>query len=194
MSAELRDAVFAYVENGIEKEKADIVKLNQWTTLTSPRTVYRGQSGANGEKDPSKMSLFSVTENREIALNEFSGQEGCVWSLRMLPGVQIIDVNAVLGHHRKEDEAELLVKGGGDMKFVVTRDPICKISATYGPPLKTVTIETLKQRALEIGDDLSETIDDFRLYLNTGEVLKAGRRKKKTRSKKSRKNKTNRRY
>jgi hypothetical protein len=181
MGTELRKAVLAYVKNGDPEEKAAIVKLNQWTTLSSPRTVWRGQGEESGEKDPSKMSLFSVSTDRAIAVDEFGGEKGCVWTIKLLPGVQIVDVNAVVGSHGKEFESELLVKGGGTMTFTVSRDRACAIAATYGPPppkLKEVTLETLKQRAEEIGDDISETVEDFKLYLNPGETFKGGRKRK----------------
>jgi hypothetical protein len=187
MGDALKKAVLAYVKNGDESDKQAVVRLNQWTTLTSPRTVYRGQGEDSAEKDPSKMSLFSVSTDRTVAVDEFGGDKGCVWTITLLPGVQVIDVNAAVGNHGKEFEAELLVKGGGSMKFSVSRDPACKIAATYGPPapsLKEVTLDTLKQRAEEIGDDLSETVEDFKMYLNPGEVFKGGRRRRKTKSKK----------
>ena len=186
MSDALKKAVLAYVKNGDESDKQAIVRLNQWTTLTSPRTVYRGQGEDSAEKDPSKLSLFSVSTDRTVAVEEFGGDKGCVWTITLLPGVQVIDVNTVVGNHGKEFEAELLVKGGGSITFTVSRDPACKIAATYGPappPRKEVTLETLKERAAEIGDDLSETVDDFKYYLNPGEVFKGGR-KRKTKSKK----------
>lgn len=179
-----------------------IVSLNQWTTLTSPRTVYRGQGKDDGEKDPSKMPLFSVSTSREIALEEFSGDEGCVWTIQLLPGIQYIDVNKLLGKHRKDFESELLVKGGGKITFQVSRDPHCKISATYGPPdkevtFKEVTIEELKDRAKETEDLLGINYEDNELeslFLNPGEKLKEGgggkRKRRKTRRTKKVKGRT----
>ena len=181
MSGELKKAVRAYVDNGDEPDKETIISLNQWTILTSPLTVYRGQSERSGEKDPSKLSLFSVSTSRNIVLDEFAGETGCLWTIQLLPGVQIIDVNALLGKHRRNYEEELLVKGGGIMKFTISRDPACKIAGTYasaGPAYKEVTLDILKQRAEEIGDDISETVEDFKLYMNPGETFKGGRKRR----------------
>lgn len=196
---ELRKAVLKYVKNGDWEEKDAIVGLNQWTTLTSTRTVYRGQGKDDGEKDPSKMSLFSVSTSRKIALEEFSGDEGCIWTIQLLPGIQYIDVNKLLGEHKQDFESELLVKGGGKITFQVSRDPLCKISATYGPPdkevtFKEVTIEELRNRAEESGmGDMFEDKELESLFLNPGEKLKEGggkRKRRKTRRTKKVKGRT----
>lgn len=191
-------AIKAYAENGSEDEKLAIVALkDEWDTVTRPMTVYRGQSNVWGEKDPSLMPLFSTTTDRDVAMREFSDETGCVWSITLKPGVRFLDVNAIIGpSHSKAFEKELVVLGGENMAFKVSRDPMCLVSAEYGGPKeakKTVSLQTLKERAKEVEGDLydeSETVDYFRQYMNPGEVFGGKRRKTRRRGGRKRRSTT----
>lgn len=195
----LAAAVKAYTVNGTEDEKLAIVALrDQWTTLTSPRVVYRGQSNQAGELDPSKMPLFSTTTDPKVATDEFSDKEGCVWKITLNPGVRILDVNALLGNaHSKAFEKEILVLGGGGMQFKVTRDPACAVNAEYSAVAaveREVTLAELLKRAREtLGEDYDLFVGDppdldfVRTLIYPGEKLKGARRRKTRRGRARRK-------
>ena len=184
-SRRLKDAVKAYSVSGSEDEKRAIVALkDEWDILKTPVIVYRGQSNEWGEKNPADMILFSTTTDKDVATREFSDTSGCVWKITLNPGVRVLDVNAILGDlHSKAFEKELIVLGGEQMAFTVSRDKQCTVAATYGgprPETRTVTLETLRRRARETEEDLFDETSNteyLKQYLNPGEVLGGKRRK-----------------
>lgn len=191
-SEALVKAVKAYSVEGSDEQKQAIVSLkDEWDTLRSPMVVYRGQPTTWGERDPSDMVLFSTTTDKNVAAREFSDKTGCVWKITLNQGVRVLDVNAILGNlHSKAFEKEIIVLGGEHMAFKVSRDPLCTITATYGGPrskTRSVTLETLKQRAREVEEDLFDETSDaeyLKQYLSPGEVL-GGRRRKTRRRRRS---------
>ena len=138
----LKDAVRAYVVNGVQGEKEPILAhLPRWDTVgPRGRVVYRGQ--LQKFKDPSAMRAFSTSTEHQVADVEFGGKGACVWTIQLAPGIRFIDVERVLGtadYERtgKSNERELLIEGGGDMKITGSSPDPCTFSATYSPHLPT---------------------------------------------------------
>lgn len=199
-SRDFQNAVKAYVENGSEDEKLALIALErEWDTLKYPTVVYRGQTNISGERDPSQMPLFSTTTDKDLARREFSDETGCVWAITLNPGVRVIDVNSVLGSkHTKAFEKELLVLGGEQMTFTVSKDPACTVAATYGgpkPETRNVTMKTLLERRDETEGPDPITTDPEEIkrdYMNPGEVFVGSSRRRKTRRKGGRKRRSTR--
>lgn len=136
----MQAAVLAYVRNGTDEEKQTILKQGtvRFQTVLNPMVVYRGQPRSFG--DPSKMPLFSATLDADQAKSEFAGDEGCVWTITLRPGVRYLDVQAVLAGATdltQEDrdmiarEKEILVLGEGTMEGSLSSAKPCTYTATY---------------------------------------------------------------
>lgn len=95
---------------------------SQWTVNAYDRTVYRAQEGPLDSRYP----FFSTTTSKRVASEEFTGD---VYEIRLLSGVRVLDVNAILGDTRMKGENEIIVDGGG--VFTKVRGNMY----TYGPAL-----------------------------------------------------------
>lgn len=137
----LEKALIAYVTGGEGPTRENLARIlndaNKWTTLDTPMTVYRGQPAEYGEPTNVHPGLFSTTKNQGQARSEFAGKEGCVWELRLQPGIRILDVKAVLGDAYPKGhvhEEEVVVESGKyiDILTHLCSPPLAKV-ATYSP-------------------------------------------------------------
>jgi len=96
----------------------DLIKNQKEESLV----VYRGNG--DDKDEPNKIytgKWFSTTKSKDIAINEFSGTNCCVFKINIL-NCKTLDVNKFVGKKIKNyaDEKEILVLGGG--KFYKNKD------------------------------------------------------------------------
>lgn len=180
----MEEAVIQYVSNGTEEEKLEILKYPDdpaWIYLKEDLIVFRGQKV--DDKPPSVMPLFSTTIRKQIAREEFAGEEGCVWTITLSPGVKVLDVGKYLGKkYTKAYETEILVVGNGELDYKQTKESPCEYTARYSIARKKrpVTYAILRERWPT--EDLGEpTNEDLETLIQPNEVLvKEGGKRKKT--------------
>lgn len=196
----MEEAVIQYVSNGTEEEKLKILQYPDdpaWIYLKEELIVYRGQK--KDDKPPSVMPLFSTTIRKQIAREEFAGEEGCVWTITLSPGVKVLDVAKLLGKkYTKAYETEILVVGKGELDYKQTKESPCEYTARYSvaQKKKPVTYAMLRKR---IPDDEIElfgepTKEELRKLIQPNEYLveEGGKRKKTKRHVKHRRGKKSR--
>lgn len=162
----IQNALHAYVGNGYTAQFEKVRDLlnscpeDQCSVVGSQGlVVYRGQE-ARFISLPKRM--FSATTDKDIALSEFAGKNGCVWTIRLGPGIRYFDVAKILGaRYEKPYEAELFIGEGVEGVATKTSADPCEYRVDYQlpapvaapPPLalkkRKVTLADLRARALE---------------------------------------------
>lgn len=196
----LQHRLKTYVENGTGEELAAVathLETNGGWSVVGPsgRTVYRGQPD---EFTALPSRVFSTTTDPEVARKDFAGKNGCVWTIRLLPGTPYIDVATVLGpSYTKPEEAEILVGPGVSIKSHRTTARPCAYQADFGPPPPVqrpspkpaaVSRDELLRRYREDADEdlkeiMGDTPDDVTLesYVRPNETWSRGGRRLRTR-------------
>lgn len=107
-----------------------------WPINEKERVLFRGQHADDSEIRP--VPFISTTKTKKVAAEEFAHDTCCVFVLHVMPGLHILDVNAVLGEHKHTDEQEVLVEVG---EFYTTESKRTKGFAEAGTYLGRQVLE-----------------------------------------------------
>jgi hypothetical protein len=112
-----------------------ISNLVKKQNIVTDFTVYRGQSDRDLEIYANKW--FSTTSSHQIALSEFAGDKGVVFTIHVM-GMHALNVNAVLNntqkntHNKYNNEDEYIIDGDGGVFYnspQLTQEGYSKIGA-----------------------------------------------------------------
>jgi hypothetical protein len=111
----MQDALVEYVKHVI-KAKDLLETVQTWPVTSDEMIVYRGHRDTYNDRGNKiyDTELFSSTSDIQVAYDEFSSEECCIFKIHVQPKIHYLNVNAKIGtDHRHAHEKEILVEGGG---------------------------------------------------------------------------------
>ncbi len=121
---------------GITIEKRIQRLIDAQEPLTEQRTLYRIQLPNSPKIIPYSWFSTSNDVNKVLEQHRAKNADCCLFKIHVLPGIRILDVDAVLKNSGKKettfDESEILVNGGGIFTHSSNKNGFVKIGETKG--------------------------------------------------------------